>query len=42
MKELIDAEKAQKSHNNYGFFMLKTCEFQFKVIPKLWGNNLKF
>ena len=27
MKELIDAQKAQKYHKNYGFLMFKTCEF---------------
>ena len=41
MKELIDAQKAQKSHKNYGFLMFKTCEFQLKVIPKLWGKQPK-
>ena len=35
MKELIDAQKAQKSLKNYGFLMFRTCEFQLKIIPKL-------
>ena len=42
MKELIDAQKAQKSHKSYGLFYVQTREFQFKVIPRLGETTYNF
>ena len=42
MKELIDAQKAQKSQKKLWLFDVQTREFQFKVIPRLRETTYNF